>query len=162
MGNNRINTNGDAAEVLVFQATGVGTANILITRSAASGPLTGPLPMRYIAFRTSSDAGTANGLEFLEYNQGAPTVSGHAMTPEAITVGAVDYRVALNPSAQDFSSYAGILENNQLLEVDISAPDGGNTNVGSIGQDIAADEDSFPNFFGLQLLLRMLLLLLPC
>ncbi|NER08980.1 S8 family serine peptidase [Muriicola jejuensis] len=148
VGNNRINTNGDAAEVLVFQATGTGTANILITRSSASGPLTGPLPMRYIAFRTSSDAGTADGLQFLEYDQGAPTVSGHAMTPEAITVGAIDYRVALNPSAQDFSSYAGILENNQLLEVDISAPDGGNTNVGSIGQDIASDEDSFPNFFG--------------
>ncbi len=148
VGNNRKNEMGDAAEVLVFQATGDGIANILITRTNAPGTPSGPLPMRYIAFRTSSDAGTADGLKFIEYNQGAPTVSGHAMTPEAITVGAVDFRVAQNPSSQSFSSYAGILANNQILEVDISAPDGGNTNVESVGQDIDFDEDNFPNFFG--------------
>lgn len=37
VGNNRINTNGDAAEVLVFQATGTGTANILITSPSNPG-----------------------------------------------------------------------------------------------------------------------------
>ncbi len=145
VGNNRVNINGDAAEVLVFQATGTGTANILITSPTDPGAV----PFRYIAFRTTSDAGT-NGLQFTEYNTGAPTVSGHAMTPEAITVGAVDYRIASAPAAQAFSSFAGALTNtpSQLLQVDIAAPDGGNTTVGSIGNDIASDTDTFPNFFG--------------
>ena len=144
VGNNRVNINGDAAEVLVFQATGTGTANILITSPTDPGPV----PIRYIAFRTTSDAGT-NGLEFTEYI-GAPTVSGHAMTSEAITVGAVDYRNASAPAAQAFSSFGGALTNlpAQLLQVDIAAPDGGNTTVLSIGNDITADADTFPNFFG--------------
>jgi hypothetical protein len=151
VGNNRVNINGDAAEVLVFQATGTGTANIMITSPASptnpNGP--GPVPFRYIAFRTSSDAGTT-GLQFTEYNGGAPTVSGHAMTPEAITVGAVDWRIASSPVAEAFSSFAGALTNTpaQLLQVDLAAPDGGNTTVQSIGNDIATDPDTFPNFFG--------------
>ena len=96
------------------------------------------LPFRFIAFR-------AQGLEFLKY-VGAPTVSGHAMTPEAITVGAVDYRNAQNPVSQYFSSYAGDLSDLSFINIDISAPDGVNTNVGSIGQDI--EDDGFNNFFG--------------
>lgn len=152
VGNNRINLDGDAAEVLVFQATGTGTANILITSPTDPGPV----PIRYIAFRTTSDAGT-NGLQFTEYNGGAPTVSGHAMTPEAITIGAVDYRNASSPVAQAFSSFAGTLTNNQMIMVDIAAPDGGNTTVLSVGQDIfdpltedsdPENQDVLPNFFG--------------
>jgi len=71
------------------------------------------------------------------------------MTPEVITVGAVDYRVAQNedPQSQTFSSYAGILENNQLLEVDISAPDGGDTTSDTVGQAID-DGNDLLNFFG--------------
>lgn len=138
VGNNRFNPGGDPTEFLVFQATGTGEANILIT--SANGTPPPGLAFRYIAFR-------AEGLEILEY-PGAPTVTGHAMTPEVITVGAVDYRKADTPEVQAFSSKAGNLSNNSLLEIDFTAPDGGNTNVNSIGQDISADEDDFPNFFG--------------
>ncbi len=151
VGNNRVNINGDAAEVLVFQATGTGTANILITSPTDPGPV----PFRYIAFRTTSDTNPpTTGLQFTEYNGGAPTVSGHAMTLEARTVGAVFYQNASNPSAQPFSSFAGALTNTpaQVLQVDLAAPDGGNTNVDSIGQDdingVPIDGDGFPNFFG--------------
>lgn len=138
VGNNRFNIGGDPTEFLVFQATGIGEANILITSADGTPPPN--LAFRYIAFR-------AEGLDFLEY-QGAPTVTGHAMTPEVVTVGAVDYRIAETPETQAFSSMAGNLSNNLLIEIDFTAPDGGNTNVSSIGQDISADEDDFPNFFG--------------
>ncbi len=137
VGNNRDNEAGDPAEVLVFQATGTGEANIIIT--SANGPPPPGLAFRYIAFRS-------DGLQFLEYQAGAPTLSGHAMTPAAITVAAVDYRTAQSPVVENFSSYAGVLSNNEVTAIDLSAPDGGNTNVGSIGQDI--DGDGFPNFFG--------------
>jgi hypothetical protein len=139
VGNNRVNEAGDPTEFIVFQATGEGDTNIMIT--SANGPPPPGLSFRYIAFRSA-------GLDFIEYAGGAPTVSGHAMTNEAITVGAVDYRVALNPISQSFSSFGGTLPNAANLEIDFSAPDGVNTNVGSIGQDINDDEDNFPNFFG--------------
>lgn len=138
VGNNRINLTGDPTEFIVFRALGTGEANIMIT--SANGTTPPGLSFRYIAFR-------ADGLEFLEYG-GAPTVTGHAMTPQAITVGAVDYRKSGNPEPQAFSSFGGRLSNNAILEIDFAAPDGGNTNVASIGQDIAADDDNFPNFFG--------------
>jgi hypothetical protein len=136
VGNNRINDQGDPTEIMFFQATGSGEANIMIT-NASTNPSPN-LPFRFIAFRSA-------GLEFLEY-AGSPTVSGHAITPEAITVGAVDYRVAQSPESQVFSSKAGNLSNLSSTEVDLSAPDGVNTNVNSIGQDI--DDDGFTNFFG--------------
>lgn len=137
VGNNTKNDGGrDPIEIMFFQATGIGEANIMIT-NASTNPSPN-LPFRFIAFRSA-------GLEFLEY-AGAPTVSGHAMTPEAIAVGAVDYRVALTPESQVFSSKAGNLSNQSATEVDLSAPDGVNTNVSSIGQDI--ESDGFTNFFG--------------
>ncbi|MGB5394864.1 MAG: S8 family serine peptidase, partial [Lutimonas sp.] len=138
VGNNRINEAGDPTEVIVFEAKASSTANILIS-SASGAPISG-LPFRYIAFR-------ADGLNILEY-AGGPTVSGHAMTPAANTVAAVDYRNAASPVAQAFSSYGGNLVNSRNLEIDFAAPDGGNTNVASIGQDISSDEDTFTNFFG--------------
>ncbi|MDZ7613257.1 MAG: S8 family serine peptidase [Flavobacteriaceae bacterium] len=138
VGNNRVNQAGDPTEVIVFEAKASGTANILI--SSANGAPPAGLAFRYVAFRSQ-------GLKVLEY-AGAPTVSGHAMTPEANTIAAIDYRAALSPVPQYFSSYAGNLADNTILEIDLAAPDGGNTNVASIGQDIAADDDTFPNFFG--------------
>ena len=79
VGNNRINVEGDPTEVIVFRATGTGTANILIT--SVNGPT--DVPFRYIAFRTTSDDLQPDGLKFDEYfGNGASTVSGHAMTPE--------------------------------------------------------------------------------
>ncbi|MGB5263454.1 MAG: S8 family serine peptidase, partial [Lutimonas sp.] len=136
VGNNRSNEDGDPTEIMVFQATGSGTANIMIT--STSGAATNGLPFRFIAFRS-------DGLEFLEYG-GAPTVSGHAMTPAANAIAAVDYRTAQNPDPQAFSSFAGTLSSNQILEIKLSAPDGVDTNVSSIGFDV--DGTGFPNFFG--------------
>lgn len=138
VGNNRINTDGDSTEFLVFQAQGSGEANIMIT--SANGPVPEGLTIRFVAF-------ISNGLTFVEYG-GAPTVTGHAMTPEAITVAAVDYRAASSPVAQSFSSFGGAISNHPSLEIDLAAPDGGNINVNSIGVDIADDEDNFTNFFG--------------
>ena len=146
VGNNRINEAGDPTEIIVFQATESGEANIMIT--SANGPPSPGLSMRYVAYR-------ANGLEVLEYG-GAPTISGHAMTPEANAVASVDFRNADNPVAQPFSSYAGVLANGFNATINFAAPDGGNTNVASIGNDISGEigdsdpdnPDNFPNFFG--------------
>jgi hypothetical protein len=136
VGNNRFNVNGDPTEIIVFQALGEGTANILIT--SADGSVPAGLPFRFVAFRS-------NGLEFTEYG-GTPTVTGHAMTPSATTVAAVDYRSANTPTTQSFSSFGGALTDQTEILIDFAAPDGGNTNVATIGQDI--DGDGFPNFFG--------------
>ncbi len=146
VGNNRINDSGDPTEIVVFQATETGEANIMIT--SANGPPSSGLSIRYIAYR-------ADGLDFLEYG-GAPTISGHAMTPEANAVASVDFRNAENPVAQPFSSYAGDLANGFNATINFAAPDGGNTNVLSIGNDISGEigdsdpdnPDRFPNFFG--------------
>lgn len=106
--------------------------------SANGNPPSG-LSFRYVAFRSS-------GLDILEYF-GAPTVTGHAMSSEVVSVAAVDYRNGENPTPQAYSSYGGMLSNQQLIQIDLAAPDGVNTNVGSIGID-NSDEDSFPNFYG--------------
>jgi len=138
VGNNRINEEGDPTEIIVFQATATGEANIMIT--SANGPPSPGLSIRYVAYR-------ADGLDFLEYG-GAPTISGHAMTPQANAVASIDFRNGDNPSPQFYSSYGGVLANGFNASINFAAPDGGNTNVGSIGQDIAFDDDPFPNFFG--------------
>lgn len=137
VGNNRINIGGDPTEIIVFEATAEAQANIMIT-SANGNPPSG-LSFRYVAFRSS-------GLDILEYF-GAPTVTGHAMSSEVVSVAAVDYRNGENPTPQAYSSYGGMLSNQQLIQIDLAAPDGVNTNVGSIGID-NSDEDSFPNFYG--------------
>ncbi|MBD0824906.1 S8 family peptidase [Aestuariibaculum marinum] len=148
VGNNRVNVNGDPTEIIVFRSTGTGDANILIT--SANGPTN--VPFRYIAFRTTGEDGTADGLSFPEYfGDGAPTVSGHAMTPESVTVGAVDYRFADNPVAEAFSSYGGLLKDGVTLDVDMYAPDGGNTASTTIGQLATCDtcdNDEALNFYG--------------
>ena len=136
VGNNRINDLGDPTEFMVFMATEASEANVMIVSN--NGPPPPGLAFRYIAFRSE-------GLEFLEYDK-APTVSGHAMTPEAIAVGAVDYRVAESPTVEFFSSFGGNLPDNSYAEVDFSAPDGGNINMESIGFDV--DGDGWHNFFG--------------
>jgi hypothetical protein len=150
VGSNRVNVFGDPTEVIGFRATGTGEANIMIT--SAKGPTN--VPFRYIAFRTSAEDGTPDGLNFVEFfGDGAPTVSGQAMNPGSVTVGAVDYRKAGDtpPPAEYFSSYAGELSDNTILSIDQYAPDGGNTTVASIGQPATCstcDGDSFLNFYG--------------
>ena len=149
VGSNRVNIEGDPTEVIVFRATGTGTANILIT--SANGETT--VPFRYIAFYTAAEDGSPDGLRITQYfGDGAPTVSGHAMTPESVTVGAVDYRFADNPVAEGFSSYGGALTDGMTnLAIDLYAPDGGNTSVTTIGQDAqcdTCDKDGVLNFYG--------------
>ena len=148
VGSNRVNVDGDPTEIIVFRATGTGEANILIT--SANGATN--VPFRYIAFRTNADDGTPDGLKIEEYfNNGATTVSGHAMTFESITVGAGDYRYADNPIAEVFSSYGGLLSDGTNLSIDLYAPDGGNTSSTTIGQDAncsTCDNDGVLNFYG--------------
>jgi len=152
VGSNRVNIAGDPTEIIVFRATGSGTANILIT--SANGETN--VPFRYIAFYTGAEDGTPDGLKFEEYfgttdKPGAPTVSGHAMIPNSITTGAVDYRRANAPVAETFSSYGGLLKDGTTLEIDLYAPDGGNTASTTIGQDAqcpTCDNDGVLNFYG--------------
>ena len=148
VGSNRVNIAGDPTEIIVFRATGSGTANLLIT--SANGPTN--VPFRYIAFYTADANGSPDGLKFEEYfGIGAPTVSGHAMIPNSITTGAVDYRRASAPVAETFSSYGGTLTDGAQLIVDLYAPDGGNTASTTIGQDAqcpTCDNDGVLNFYG--------------
>ena len=137
VGSNRVNEAGDPTEIIVFQSTGTGEANILIT-SANGAPVTG-LPIRYIAFRS-------DGLKFLEYG-GAPTTSGHAMSSEANIIAAVDIRDEMNPEVQFFSSQGGAISNGFVSEIDFSAPNGVFTNVASVGQFLKSG-DIFTSFFG--------------
>ncbi|MGB5229628.1 MAG: S8 family serine peptidase [Eudoraea sp.] len=151
--NNRLNDFGDSAEAVIFQSVAENArANIMITSANNDNPV--DLAFRYIIYRS-------DGLQILEYNTGTPTITGHAMTPEAITVGAVDYRLPLKGETlipEGFSSYGGDLLNGTELNVDIAAPDGGNTTVLSIGNDIddpteddpndPDNPDKFLNFFG--------------
>ena len=135
---NRNNELGDSVEALLFQVTASSTTNIMIT--SANGPAPANLAFRYVVFRS-------NGLEYLEYTTGAPTVTGHAMTDAAVTVGAVFHELAQNPTPEAFSSYAGVLANNVALNVDISAPDGVDiNNITNFGAD--TDGNGFNNFFG--------------
>lgn len=140
VGNNRSNENGDAAEIMVFTANADGEANIMIT--SANGPTT--VPFRYIAFQSK-------GLTLLEYGEGSPTISGHAMTEESVTVGAIRFN---QTEAEVFSSYGGNLMDGNYVSVDFAAPDGVDTNVGSIGikyfeNGVPVDDtEKFPNFFG--------------
>ncbi len=141
VGSNRVNIAGDPTEVIVFRATGSGDANILIT--SANGDTS--VPFRYIAFQS-------DGLTWEFETPGTPTVSGHAMTENSVTVGAIRYN---KTEPEVFSSFGGTLaDGNQLVAIDFAAPDGVDTNVGSIGtkyfsNGVPVDETpEYPNFFG--------------
>ncbi len=140
----------DPIEYITFRATADGQANFLIT-SANGDP--GSLPFRYIIF-------VANSLQVLNYFDGASTMSGHPLTPEALAIGAVDFRKSLNSepfTPQPFSSFGGILPgalmtDEAAAQVALSSFDGVNTNVQTIGQNEVAgvpiDGDPYKNFFG--------------
>ena len=140
----------DPIEYITFRATADGEANFMIT-SANGNP--GALPFRYIIF-------IPNSLEVLEFYDGAPTMSGHTLTPAALAIGAVDFRKSLNSepfTPQPFSSFAGILPGAlptdiAVAQVALSSFDGVNTNVQTIGQNevagVPVDGDPYKNFFG--------------
>ncbi len=144
------NDSKDPIEYITFRATADGQANFMIT-SANGNP--GALPFRYIIF-------VANSMQVLEHYDGAPTMSGHTLTPEALAIGAVDFRKSLNSepfTPQPFSSFGGVLpgateDDEAAAEVALSSFDGGNTNVGTIGQNevdgVPIDGDIYKNFFG--------------
>ncbi|NNK10550.1 MAG: T9SS type A sorting domain-containing protein, partial [Flavobacteriaceae bacterium] len=155
VGNNYYNDNDteiaedgkDPIEYITFRATADGEANFMIT-SANGDP--GALPFRYIIF-------VANSMQVLEHYDGAPTMSGHTLTPEALAIGAVDFRDAAAPEPQPFSSFGGVLEGAlssdiAAAQVALSSFDGVNTNVGTIGQNevdgVPIDGDIYKNFFG--------------
>ena len=145
-GNNRINIEGDPTEILIIRSTAPRAANLVVTCECETPPSN--LGFRIIAFKVD---GEGDGLVFTEPWSG-PTVSGHAMSENAVTVGASFYGYYGTPAGPDlepFSSLAGTLPNGQNISVDLTGPDGGNTNVLSIGSDINFDHDTvFPNFFG--------------
>jgi len=128
---NRVNDFGDAVEAVIFQSFADNArANIMIT--SANGDSPANLAFRYIIYRS-------NGLQILEYIEGTPTVTGHAMTDAAVTVGAFFHDFTENPSfePEDFSSYGGDLLNGQSPQIDILGPDGVDVNI----PDFAADTD---------------------
>jgi len=140
VGSNRVNIEGDPTEVIVFRATGSGEANILIT--SANG--TTNVPFRYIAFESK-------GMIWEYQTEGTPTTSGHAMTENSVTVGAIRYN---ETEPEIFSSFGGTLSDGTEIAVDFAAPDGVDTNVGSIGIKYFSNGEptdetpEYPNFFG--------------
>ena len=141
----------DPIEYITFRATADGEANFMITSANGAPPESAPLHFRYIIF-------IANKMEVLEYFDGAPTMSGHTLTPEALAIGAVDFRKYINSepfTPQPFSSFGGALPgptDEAAAQVALSSFDGVNTNVVTIGQNevdgVPVDGDIYKNFFG--------------
>jgi len=140
-GNNRFNTSGDPMEYLAFIVKKSTSANILIT--CANGPTSKNLPYRYIVFRHNNGF-SYDGME----KRKTPTVSGHAMLEQTITVGAVKKNCGHVPEIRNYSSYGGKLTNipPTNIVIDIVAPDGENINLALIGKD--TNNDHFQNFYG--------------
>ncbi len=134
--NNLFSSEQDPTEVMVFEAIGDGSANLMIT--SADGSVPPGLSFRYVAFQSA-------GLEFTEY-AGGPSITGHAGVGEVITIGANFYETAENPVPQPFSSFGGMLPDMSSVNVDLSAPDGVDVNLEAFGSD--SDGNGFNNFFG--------------
>lgn len=138
-GNNRINFAGDAAEILILNASAPRAANLIFTCDCDTPPTN--LAFRMIAFKIDGDG---DGLVFTDPISG-PTVSGHAAfdIPNLITTGASFYGFySSSTEIEPFSSLGA------PGKVDITGPDGANINVNTIGSDINFDPDIFNNFFG--------------
>jgi hypothetical protein len=142
IGNNRFNRDGDTMEYLIFVVKERTSANILIT--SANGCPSKDLPFRYIVFRHN------NGFSYDSMKERkTPTVSGHAMFEQTITVGAVKNNIGnVVPESRNYSSYGGRLTNNPptSIDIDFAAPDGENINVALIGPVL--NDDHFQNFHG--------------
>ncbi|MCC7503277.1 MAG: S8 family serine peptidase, partial [Flavobacteriales bacterium] len=141
-GFNRVNTGGDALEVLPFRVTADSVrSNILIVRAAGTAPAT----LKYVVYR--------GALKINEYSTlNASTIAGQANAAGAIAVGAVLYTntpeySGVTPSVASFSSRGGTLVNGvNRSKPDICAPNGVNTSVDLGG--VNYDGDAYPNFFG--------------
>ncbi|MGF1486423.1 MAG: S8 family serine peptidase [Prochloraceae cyanobacterium] len=146
-------------EILQFTNDGSFSSNSfnIVIGKTAPGPNPGIL--QYVTFTSGS-----NDFSFNEFNTNSPTSFGHPNAAGASSVGAAFYFETPEfgtspPLLEPFSSAGGIdilfdINNNRLStpqsrqNVDIVAPDGGNTTF--FGQDIggSGEPDTFPNFFG--------------
>jgi hypothetical protein len=145
------NVGGDAVEVLTFTNTTGSTAifDLMIVKFVGANP--GRL--KYVLFRLD---GAIN-----EFATNSGTIYGHANAAGAEAVGAAFFgstpAFGVSPPVLEPFSSAGptpILFTTtgvptfdaRAQKPEITAPDGANTTF--FGQDIAADADAFPNFFG--------------
>lgn len=155
-GFNRNNENGDPIEILSFTVSEETTIELVIARECAACTdieKTG-IKFKYVVFRGELDPNDPNGI-------GSSTVTGHANSEGAMTVGAVLYAntsvFGFDPklvpenvekfTVATFSSRGGTTTNGVIRDKpDFTGPNGGNTTVNLGAPDI--ENDSFPNFFG--------------
>lgn len=144
--------NSEPVEIFTFTNETGSTQNYELVITRFSGSTNNFI--QYIDF-----AGQAN---ILEFDTNSPTLVGHANAAGAIAVGASAFfntpEFGVNPPALNgFSSVGGVdilfdTNGNRLVQPEsrggpaFTAVDGGNTTF--FGNDIGADSDSFPNFFG--------------
>ena len=153
-GSASINGGGDPLELFSFTNTtgSTQTYNLMMVRFGG----TVPSFVKYINITNGSA-----GMGALQFATNSGTAYGHANADLGMSIGAAFYgntpEFGLNPAqAEPFSSAGGIPirfddVGNPIVPVirenpDVVGPDGANTTF--FGGDIAADADSFPNFFG--------------
>ena len=140
IGFNRVNSNGDPAEMLTLVVTQNTTIRILIVNAS----LTTNVRFKYVVFR--------GDLKITNHQQDSSTVVGQGNAPDAITVGAALYSNTpaygvSNVSKASFSSIGGTIYNNSPAQKpDIVGPNGVNTSVDFGSLDL--EGDGTPNFFG--------------
>ncbi len=141
-GFNRVNTGGDAVEVLPFSVGAGGAETNILIVEASGHP---DVRIKYVVFRGE--------LSMNEYaNAAGSTITGHANAEGAMTVGAVLYSNTpaygvSPPTIASFSSRGGLTVGGTIrMKPDFSAPNGVNTTVDLGG--VNYENDPFPNFFG--------------
>jgi len=140
IGFNRVNTGGDAVEMLTLVVTQNTTIRVLIVNAS----LTTSPRFKYVVFR--------GDLKITNHQQDSSTVVGQGNAPEAITVGAALYSNTpaygvSSVTKASFSSIGGTIYNNTASpKPDIVGPNGVNTSVDFGSLDL--ERDGTPNFFG--------------
>ncbi|NND31650.1 MAG: S8 family serine peptidase [Saprospiraceae bacterium] len=139
----RNNLGDDPVEILPFYVQNSTTTNIVIQRVAG----TASPRIKYIVYKAGEKNEGFSLVDPSDYGQG--TITGHASSPAAITVGAV--RFDNTPAyggvleTQGFSSRGDLVTPNKP---DLTAVNGGNISFDLGGGDYAGDSDNLPNFFG--------------
>ncbi|MEJ2593763.1 MAG: S8 family serine peptidase [bacterium] len=142
IGYNTMNYGNKALEVLPFVVTETTDLNIVVVKATDNDV---NVRFKYVVFR-----GLFN---INEFTAGESTITGHANSSGAMTVGAVryDYTPAYdgNISIMSFSSRGGLdIAGVDRYKPDFTAPNGVNTTVDLGNGDFVGDNDLFPNFFG--------------
>ena len=147
-GNNKYSVERDPTEIMVIKSEAASSAKLVVTCECETPPTN--LAFRVVMFKTTRNDGF-EGLTFANPLD-APTITGQAMSDNAVAVGASFYGYydsGAGPDNEPFSSFGGTLPNLDEVLPNITASDGSNTGVLSIGEDIEFDIDSqFTNFFG--------------